>query len=72
MQDARLGSGVASVIQEAQSRSVKYFACNSCWEGDWQKVGVQDFHLVQTDGAFGQSPSDICAFPPGGSHSTGL
>lgn len=48
LQDARIGTNVARVIQEAQSEGVRRFACNGCCEGDWEKV----YTLSQSHCAF--------------------
>ena len=45
VQDARIGCSVAKVIKEAQNAGVKKFACNGCWEGDWEKVCTRSMHL---------------------------
>ena len=41
MQDARLGTSVAKIVTEAQDKGFKYFACNGCYETDWEKVRLK-------------------------------
>lgn len=45
LQDARFGSSVGKIIQEAQEKGVQRLACNGCCEGDWEKVWGLTFHL---------------------------